>query len=304
MERGESAVRQAQSAAKLSLVATSVVVAVKLAAGWATGSISVLAEGLQSFVDVLIAFGVVQTVRWAARPPDDDHPYGHGKAELLMSGGQMLLIMGTAGFVISQAIKRLQQPQAITVDWGLAAMAFALVVNLAVSWRLDQVAKATGSSALRGEVLHLRGDCWSSVGILAGLLAVKATGWMILDPILAIAFTLVVVFTALKQLGVIAHDLMEGSVGPDDLAKIESALNGHSQVRGWHNLRTRRVGSSVHVDLHVLLDDELTFVQAHEVAEDVEAAVSRALGGARVNAHFEPYRTELAHQQREHQESH
>ncbi len=293
---------QVQKAATLSLVATSIVVVVKLVAGQVTGSISVFGEGLQSFVDVLIAFGVVQTVKLAARPPDETHPYGHGKAEVIMSGLQMLLITGTSGFVISQAVLRIRQPQEITVDWGVAAMAFSATVNLLVATQLEKVAKANNSAALRGEVLHLRSDTFAAVGLIVGLVAVHFTKWTVLDPLLAIGFTLVVVVAAMSQLRGIVHLLMDGAAPPEEIAHIEKTLLSHPKVKGFHALRTRTVGSTHHVDLHVLLDDNLTFVEAHEAAESVESEISQVLGGARVNVHYEPYYAELRHQQEKHPE--
>ncbi len=298
----QSAAVRAQKAAQLSLLVTVVIVVMKLAAGYVTGAISVLAEGLQSLVDVVIAFGVVQTIRLAAKPPDEDHPYGHGKAEVLMSALQMILIMGTAGFIISQAYGRLLRPQEISVDWGMLAMGVSAVANTLVSVRLNRIAKETNSTALAGEVLHLRSDAVSSAGIFVGLFAVFLTGWTQLDPLIAIAFTMVVVVTAIRQLREVVHLLMEGSANADEIALIEKTLKNHPQVRGFHNLRARTVGSTHHVDLHVLLDDDLSFVEAHDLAEEVEAAISDALGRARVNVHYEPYHAERAHQHEAHGE--
>ena len=289
-----------QRAATVSLLCTSIVVAVKVAAGVASHSVSVLGEGLQSFVDVLIAFGVVQTIRVASQPPDPSHPYGHGKAEVLMSALQMVLITGTAGFIIAQAINRLRAPQPIGADWGIIAMAFSGVVNLAVSAHLASVARRQPSTALQGEILHLRSDAVSALGLIVGLVAVKLTNWLILDPLIAIGFTTVIVLAALRQLKGVVHLLMDGSAPIEDIRAIEHTLESHVHVRGFHNLRTRTVGSTHHVDIHVLLDDDLTFVAAHELAEEVEQQISRQLGGARVNVHYEPFHAELEHQAQEH----
>lgn len=289
-----------QRAATISLIATTAIVFVKVAAGVASHSVSVLSEGLQSFVDVLIAFGVVQTVKIASRPPDEEHPYGHGKAEVLMSALQMVLITGTAGFIIAQSINRIRHPESIRADWGMAAMGLAVIVNLAVSIHLDRVAKSHRSPALQGEVMHLRSDAVTALGLIVGLAAVKLTNASILDPILAIIFTLVIVINALRQLRGVIHLLMDGAAPIEDIKAIEQTLESHERVRGFHNLRTRTVGTTHHVDIHVLLDDDLTFVEAHDLAEEVEEHISKRLGGARVNVHYEPYQTELAHQREKH----
>lgn len=304
MTNAQTAADRAKKAAWISLSCTAFVVVVKLIAGVWTGSVSVLAEGLQSFVDVLIAFGVLQAVRLAALPPDENHPYGHGNAEVLMSAAQMILIMGTAGFIIAKAVQRIQSPQAITVDAGLVAMGLSTVINLAVAAHLARVARETRSTALSGEVLHLRSDAVSSAGVFVGLILVASTGWLILDPLVAILFTLVVVFAAVRQLREVVHQLMEGSASTEEIRQIEAVLEAHRAVRGYHRVRTRKVGASSHVDLHVLLEDELSFVRAHELAEEIEQQLSDALGGAVINVHYEPYRAELEHQRQAHPHAH
>lgn len=294
--------RRAERAAQVSLVATCVVVALKLGAGVMTGSVSVLAEALQSGVDVLIAAGVVLTVRYAARPPDEDHPYGHGKAELLMSVAQVQLILLTAGFILLKAYQRFWSPQPISVDLGIGAMAFAAVSNTVISGYLLRTARETGSTVLRSEVLHLRSDTFASIGILVGLGAVKLTGWLWLDPVVAAVFTLIVVAMAAKQLWDLKHPLMDGSLPREQIEALQDVLDAHPQVRGYHALRTRTLGAARRVELHVMLDDDLSFVAAHELAEEIEDALSAALGGALVDVHYEPHAAEMAHQRAAHAE--
>lgn len=294
--------RRAERAAQVSLVATCVVVALKLAAGLLTGSVSVLAEALQSGVDVLIAIGVVATVRYAARPPDEDHPYGHGKAELLMSVAQVQLILLTAGFILLKAYQRFRAPEPISVDLGIGAMAFAAVSNTVISRYLLRTAHETGSTVLRSEVLHLRSDTFASVGILVGLGAVKLTGWLWLDPVVAALFTLMVVVIAAKQLWDLKHPLMDGALPREQIVKLQQVLDAHPEVRGYHALRTRTLGATRRVELHVMLDDDLSFVAAHDLAEEIEDALSEALGDAVVEVHYEPYAAELAHQREAHPE--
>ena len=297
MRPGEQAIRKAVA---LSLATTVVVVAVKLAAAAATHSVSVLSEALQSLVDIAMSAVTLLTVRFASQPPDEDHPYGHGRAEVISSAFQMLVVIGTAGVIAWQASLRLANPKPIDPDWGLAAMAFAAVANTAVAAHLVRTAKTYGSTALEGEAEHLRSDTWASVGVLAGLLAVKATGWPPLDPLVAILFTGLGAFFAVRQLVRLTHQLMDGSLPVEEVAKVERVLHDHEHVRGFHNLRTRRSGQIRIVTLHVLLDDDLTFVEAHDLAEDVEAHLRDVLGGAIVTAHYEPYLAEMEHQAREH----
>jgi cation diffusion facilitator family transporter len=292
--------RRAERAAKASLAATCAVVAVKLAAGVASGSVSVLAEALQSGVDVLIAIGVVATIRYAALPPDEDHPYGHGKAELLMSVAQTQLVLLTAGFILFKAYQRFLDPRPVAVDVGVAAMAFAAASNALLSAYLLREAKATGSTVLRTEVLHLRSDTLAALGILTGLVAMGATGWLWLDPLAATIFTLAVVAMAARRLWELKHPLMDGALPREQIAKLRRVLDEHPEVRSYHALRTRSLGAARRVELHVQLDDGLSFVEAHERAEEIEDALSQALGGAVVEVHYEPFAAEAAHQRERH----
>jgi cation diffusion facilitator family transporter len=284
----------------VSIVATILVVAAKLAAAWATGSVSVLGEGLQSLVDVLISATAVAVLTASARPPDLTHPYGHGKVEVLSSAFQMLAVIASSLYILLEAYRRLADPSPIRVDWGLAAMAYAAVSNTAVGACLDHVARRTGSPALASEALHLRADTLGSLGVLVGLLLVWATGEPRVDPAAAVVFVLITVHLAVRRLRELAHPLVDGALPDEDLALLEATLRAHPETRGYHHVRTRMVGAQRHVELHLMLEDSLTFVRAHEIAEEIEQEVGRALAGAVVMIHYEPYEAEQAHQARAH----
>lgn len=294
---GENAVRRAVA---VSLASTVIVVALKLAAAAVSHSVSVLSEGLQSVVDIVMSAVALWTIRLASIPPDEDHPYGHGRAEVISSALQMLVVIGTAFVIAWQATLRLANPVPVHPDWGLAAMAYSAIANTLVARYCLRVAKQHGSAALEGEAQHLNSDTFASVGVLAGLAVVKITAWPTLDPVIAIVFTSLGAVFAVRQLVRLTHQLMDGSLPPGEVAKVEEALHTHVHVRGFHNLRTRQTGNVRIVTLHVLLDDDLSFVEAHDLAEDVEAELRQVLGGALVTVHYEPYLAELEHQAREH----
>lgn len=281
---------------------TVVAVAVKVAAGQASGSVSVLSEGLQSGADVVISFAVLQTIRWSARPPDESHPYGHGKAELIMGLLQTVVVLAASVWILVMAHHRLMNPAKIQVDWGIAAMAYAVVANTLVGAHLASVARRTKSSALKSEVLHLRSDSLAALGVLVGLVAVAITGWTPLDPIVAAVFVVISMVTAGVSLRDVLHPLMDGALPEDDRKRIEETLASISSVRGWHNVRGRSMGSHRVLELHVLLDDDLSFVRAHEIAEQVESMLSQALDGALVSVHYEPFAAEMRHRREEHGE--
>lgn len=292
--------RLVQRTALLAFTATCVVVAAKLAGAWASGSVSVLGEALQSLLDIFMSGLAVMAARVAGKPADEDHPFGHGKAELLASALQMVLALGAAGFILWQAGVRFLHPEPIRPDWGLAAMVFSLAVNQVMIFRLGRVAAQTGSAILRSEQRHLQADSLASFGVVVGLALTKATGWLWVDPAAAILFTGLGSVIAVRQLREVLHPLMDGALPPEDLARIEDVLASHPQVRGRHKLRTRSSGIQRLVVMHVMLDDNLTFVRAHEIAEEIESEVSAALGGALVTIHYEPYEAELRHQSESH----
>lgn len=295
--------RRSFVAAAVSLAATTVVVAVKLVAAMASGSISVLAEGLQSTVDVLMSLLALVTIRYAALPPDEDHPYGHGKAELLAGAFQMLLVLGSAAFILFEVAKRWRHAEAIAWDWGAMAMAYAAVSNLTVSAWLRKVARETGSPVLHSEVQHLNADTLTSIGVLGGLLVYGLTRQPWVDPLVATLFTLWAIVAAARQLRAVLHPLMDGALPAEEIRSLEAVLNEHPEVRGYHALRTRMIGTRRMVELHVMLDDALPFVEAHDIAEQIEGQIRDRLGNATVSIHYEPYEAEIAHRQREHGEA-
>ncbi len=291
---------KAQRVALISLTSTIIVVGVKLFAARQSGSISVLAEALQSILDIVMSGLAIFALRVAAIPPDENHPYGHGKVEFLASLAQMIVVLGSAGFILVLAYQRLSSPQPVAWDWGVAAMAYTVVANTLVSRYVLRVSRESNSATLRSEALHLRGDTFASLGVLVGLLLVGLTGWLILDPIVAALFTVVAIGMAFRQLQSVIHALMDGALPRGEISALEAALDTHPEVRGYHDLRTRWVGALRHVELHVMLDDGLSFVAAHEVTEQLESELSRAIGGARVSIHYEPYEAETLHRKLEH----
>jgi cation diffusion facilitator family transporter len=290
----------AERAAGASLAATCVVVAIKLIGAWLSGSLSVLAEGLQSVLDIAMSGMALWGLRIASRPPDLDHPFGHAKAELLVSLVQLTLAMAVAIVIIVQAFPKLWFPPIIRADVGAGFMAGALAVNAVAIAIVTATARVTGSAALKSEAAHLWSDSWASVGILAGLGAVWVFKLPMLDPLSAILFTSLGAAALVRRLKDVIHPLMDGSLPPEELHTIRQTLDTHPQVLGYHKVQTRWTGRERRLLLHVQLDDRLAFVRAHELAEEIEHDLSRALGGATVTIHFEPYEAEMDHQRRHH----
>jgi cation diffusion facilitator family transporter len=185
-----------QNAAKLSLGANVFLVALKIGAGVLSGSLSVLAEGIQSLLDIVASALILISVRASAAPPDASHPYGHGKFENLSALAQMTLVLASVAGIWWAAWHRWHNPQPIVVDWGIGALLISVVVNLWVSARVEKVARETDSTALAAEAVHLRGDLWACAGVLGGLVATRAFDEPRLDPLFAGLMTTFAVVSA------------------------------------------------------------------------------------------------------------
>jgi cation diffusion facilitator family transporter len=289
-----------QNAAKLSLVANIFLVAIKIGAGVFSGSLSVLAEGIQSFLDIFASATILYIVRAAAAPPDDDHPYGHGKFENLTSLFQMLLVLGSIGGIWWAAWNRWQNPEMPQVDLGIAALIISVVVNIFVSRRVGRVAKETHSTALAAEAVHLRGDLWACAGVLSGLIATRIWNEPRLDPLFAAGMTIFAFASAIHLLRSTVGPLVDETLPSDEEREIRAVLESDTRILGFHKLRTRQAGSSRLADVHILLDDDLSFRDAHRISEEVEDAIRAVLPNLDVIVHIEPWAEETAHQREFH----
>jgi cation diffusion facilitator family transporter len=186
------------------------------------------------------------------------------------------------------------------LDWGIGALTLAVAVNGIVSTRLMRVAREHGSQALQAEAIHLRSDLLSCVGVLVGLAGVAITGNPRLDPAVAAVMTFFVIASAVSLLRDSLRPLLDESLPPEEEQRVLAALREDPRVLGFHKLRTRRSGSHRHVDVHVLLDDELSFSEAHRITEEVEGKIRAVLPNTDIIVHAEPYAEETRHQQERH----
>ncbi len=289
-----------QQAARLSLGSNVFLVLIKLGAGLQSGSLSVLAEGVQSLIDIFASAMILLVVRAAAAPPDEAHPYGHGKFENITALVQMVMVLGSIAGIWYAAWRRFQSPSMPEVDWGVAAIIISIAVNLAVSARIFKVAKETESSALRAEGVHLRGDLWSCFGVLLGLAITHVTGEARFDPAVAAFMTIFAMFSAVHLIRDTLRPLLDESLPGEEEECIKSVLEADKRVLGFHKLRTRQAGSGRLADVHILLDDHLSFREAHDIGEDIEDEIRRVLPNLDVMVHVEPYEAEMKHQREDH----
>jgi cation diffusion facilitator family transporter len=186
------------------------------------------------------------------------------------------------------------------VDWGIGAMGVAIVVDLAVSSYILRVGRQTDSLALEAEGRHLRADIYACAGVLLGLVAVRLTGWPILDPLIAAVLAVVVIVTAVRLMRASLQPLVDRSLPAEEEARIRRTLDADGRVMGYHRLRTRQSGAQRHVDVHIMLQDNLPLSEAHAIGEEMERALRQTLPNLDVVVHLEPYAEELFHQATQH----
>ncbi|MBK8106246.1 MAG: cation transporter [Betaproteobacteria bacterium] len=283
---------------KLSIAVALATIALKTGAWWVSGSVSLLSDALESLVNLAGAMFALAMVTVAARPADDDHPYGHHKAEYFSSGFEGVLIFVAALAIIVAAVDRLLNPRPLeAVGLGLLLSVVSSAMNGALAWSMLRKARSARSMALEADARHLFTDVWTSAGVVAGLLAVVATGWLWLDPVIAIAVALNILREGASLVWRSAEGLMDEAIEPETRAEIDQVLQsfGHQTIRFDHVV-TRRAGQRRFVDLHMHMPAAWTLGRAAAVRASVEQALMSAVPGLRatiqllpldVEAHFD-----------------
>ncbi len=280
----------AQGAAVLSLLANVTLVGLKLSVGLSIGSISVLSDALDSGMDLVGAMIALVAVRFAARPADPEHPYGHGKIENISGIAESFLILTGAGLISAEAVRRLGEGVEVqNVGLGIAAMAVSMVINIGVSWHLLRVARRTHSIALQATAWHRASDILTSLGVLLGLIVLAFSPWEQLDPAVALAVAAFVAWTAVRLFRRAYGDLLDVSLPGAEEAVVRGILDDHArEFVNYHGLRTRRSGAFRYIDVHVVLPRVTTVAQAHELTDRLEGAIERALPNTLTTIHVEP----------------
>lgn len=281
---------QKQRAAAISVVATSGLTIVKLLVGWWSGSISVISEGLHSGTDLLAALMAWFAIRQSGKPPDAEHPYGHGKFESLSGAVEAILIWLACLLISWEAIRKLahgvevSQPAA-----ALAVMALSTAVNFAVSAYLFTIARKTESLALEADGWHLRTDAYSSGAVLVGLMVLTITDWHFIDPLLAFLVTALIAKAGYDLLTQASKHLLDASFSLREESIIADILQKHAQnFVNAHRLRTRQAGKQRYIDLHLVVRDDMTVEDAHRLCDEIEHDIRKALPDADITIHVEP----------------
>ncbi|GAB4127790.1 MAG: cation diffusion facilitator family transporter [Sideroxydans sp.] len=279
-----------QRYAWLSIAAAIATILLKGIAWWLTGSVGLLSDALESFVNLAGALMAFAMLTLAAAPADDKHAYGHGKAEYFSSAFEGFLILLAAASIAYAAIDRLLYPQPLeAVGVGLLVSVGASLINLFAARQLLKAGRQFNSITLEADARHLMTDVWTSVGVIVGVALVWATGWLWLDPLIALLVAANIVWTGWQLLHRSASGLMDESLPPPQLAAIEHVLDGYRQ-QGliFEELRTRQAGMQAFISLHVLVPGEWSVQRAHDLLEAIEAEIRAAVPASHITTHLEP----------------
>ena len=278
------------SLALLAVLGGIIILVVKLGAYLVSGSVALLSDAMESIVNIAASLLMLLSIRISMAPADEDHRYGHQKAENISSLFEGLLIILAALSIVLASVGRLFDPQPFTdLTLALIMSLMATGMNGALSMALFRGARSSGSIALEGDARHLLSDVISSLGIVAGLLLAEMTGWYVLDPILALLVAVLLVRMAFGLLGKASRDLMDHRC-PESEALIEQVLRGQEELLQYHDLRTRRVGDRVFAEVHICLRADSTMAEAHELTERIEDALRKDVPGLVLNIHMETER--------------
>ncbi len=281
---------QVKTLLKLSVAAAVATIVMKTAAWWITDSVSLLSDAMESFVNLASALFAIAMVTIAQRPADDDHPFGHTKAEYFSSGFEGLLIVGAAVGIIWAAGHRFADPQPLQrLNWGIVLAVASSALNGLLAWRMLVASREQHSIVLEADARHLITDVWTSAGVVVGLLLVQATGWLWLDPTLAILVALNILREGAHLSWRSVEGLMDSAVEPDVRAQIDLTLAqfAHSAIRFDH-LVTRRAGQRRFLDVHMHMPSTWTLGHAAALRADVEQALMNDVPGLRPSIQLLP----------------
>lgn len=271
-----------------SVLTAGFLIVAKLVAWSMTGSVSLLASLVDSVMDSIASLINLFAIRYSLQPADEDHRFGHGKAEPLAGLAQAAFIAGSAVFLVFHAIDRLRYTHTLEqVGVGVAVMVLAIVMTLGLLAIQRYVIRKTGSTAISADSLHYLTDLLTNVSVLVALY-LSTLGWIWADPVFAIAVAIYIFYSSFQIGHEAFQQLMDRQLPDDILQKIRATAMSHPEVSGTHELRTRQAGHTRFVQLHLELDENLPLKRAHAIADEVEAEILMFLPGAEVIIHQDP----------------
>jgi len=275
----------------LSIVAALATIALKTLAWWLTGSVGLLSDALESLVNLAAALLALSMLRLAAAPPDAEHPHGFSKAEYFSAGIEGALIVLAAAGIVWAAVPRVIAPQPLDMPLaGLALTIVASAINFGVAMLLLRAGREHHSITLEADGRHLMTDVITSVGVIVGVALVFATGWLRLDPLVAFAVALHILWTGFGLVRRSVRGLLDPAIPIEDQREVTQLFAEYSRRYGvsFHALRTRQAGARRFMSFHLLVPDAWSVAQAHRLSEEIEARIRAAVPNAGVLTHIEP----------------
>jgi len=277
--------------ALLSVAAAVLTITLKMLAWWLTGSVGLYSDALESVVNLAGALLALWMLRLSAMPPDEAHPFGRSKAEYFSSGAEGALIVLAAASIVWAALPRLITPQAISLPvLGIAFSIAASAVNLGAALVLLRAGREYHSIALEADARHLLTDVWTSAGVIVGVVLVALTGWLRLDPLIALVVAANILWTGAKLMRRSVAGLLDPAIPQAERAEITRIFIEYSRRYGvsFHALRTRHAGARRFISFHLLVPDAWTVDHAHRLAEEIESRIRSLVPNASTFSHIEP----------------
>ncbi|MEJ1164305.1 cation diffusion facilitator family transporter [Variovorax sp. CCNWLW186] len=280
---------------RVSVAVALITILLKGLAGYVTNSMGLISDAMESFVNLASAMFALAMVTVAARPADEDHPYGHHKAEYFSSGFEGILIVGAAAAILWVSVQRLLSPQPLEqLGWGLALSVLSSAFNAGLAYALFRAADTHRSIALEADARHLMTDVWTSAAVVIGIVAVHFSGWLWLDPLLAIGVALNIVREGVKLVWRSSQGLMDEALEPETIATLRTTLDEFAarlpegaRLR-FDDMVTRRAGQRRFADLHMHVPGDWTLQHAAAMRDELEQALMDAVPGLRVTIQLLP----------------
>ncbi|MBI2832300.1 MAG: cation transporter [Chloroflexi bacterium] len=281
-------------AAKLSLIVVVGLIALKVVVAIITGSISIFAQSLDSFLDLFAVLVTFFAITVANRPADEEHPFGHGKVEDIAASVQAVLILAAGGLIIYSAVQRIRTGAVVEMaETGIGVMAVSIVASIFLSRHLRKVARATDSSILEANAHNIAADVYSASGVLAGLLVIRFTQLEILDPVIAIVVAVIVLKTGFGVARKSLNVLIDIRLPKPEEDKIKAAIIEQGcHLENFHDLRTRKAGAQRYIELHLTMPKSISVEESHHVCDRLEQSIRARLPNTSVTIHVEPCSTE------------
>ena len=275
----------------LSVAAALATITLKTFAWWLTGSVGLLSDALESLINLAAALLALAMLRLAAAPPDENYPYGFSKAEYFSAGIEGALIVIAAAGIVWAAVPRLVSPRPLDMPLaGLTLTVIASAINFAVALILLRAGRAHHSITLEADGRHLMTDVWTSAAVLVGVALVFVTGWLRLDPLIALGVSVHILWTGFGLMRRSVRGLLDPAISLEDQTEVTKLFQEYSRRYGvsFHALRTRQAGARRFVSFHLLVPDAWTVAQAHQLSEELEARMRSMVANAAVFTHIEP----------------